>query len=188
MASLLSINSILKSLDFVLQHAAPQKSSGKSTLAKALGEIYHIPVLYLDKETFSGDWVLRSDEEINKRVQKFMNTNESWIIDGNYTRICPERFINSDMTLFLNLNRFICLFSAVCRYFKHRFIPRESSNCPDKLSGEFLWWLVYKGRTSTRKRAHLTNLNKTQGQKIILNSRSEVNNFLNNIKIQQKNS
>eukprot|EP00833_Pecoramyces_ruminatium_P003678 jgi/Orpsp1_1/1177710/evm.model.c7180000062557.1 len=144
--------------------------SGKSTLAKTLGELYNIPVLYLDKEVFYGNWEKRSNEEISKKIQKFLNDNENWIIDGNFSKICPERFTKSNMTIFLSLNRFICFFNAVKRYFQHRIIPRESSSCPDRLSGEFLWWLIYEGRTPSHTRAHFNNLNKTQGEKYILKS------------------
>ncbi|ORX84929.1 hypothetical protein BCR32DRAFT_305759 [Anaeromyces robustus] len=149
--------------------------SGKSTLAKNLSQIFNLssplPILYLDKIAFyeNEDWKKCKDEEMTEKLKKFLKENKNhWIIDGNYTRIVPRKFI--------------CLFSAIRRYFHHKWIPRESSNCPDKLSKEFIWWLVYEGRTQDKHKRHLNNLNKTQGQKIILNSRSEIKNFLDQLK------
>ena len=62
--------------------------SGKSTLARELGKIYNIPVLHLDSTKFYGDWQERTVEEQTKIVQKFMDENDSWIIDGSYGKIC----------------------------------------------------------------------------------------------------
>ena len=61
--------------------------SGKSTLAKTLGKHYNIPVLHLDSVHFLSGWVERDRNEFNEIVKKFINENESWIIDGNYSKI-----------------------------------------------------------------------------------------------------
>ena len=63
--------------------------SGKSTLARRLGELYGLPVLHLDAVQFYGNWNERSLEEQNALVQKFLEKNEGWVIDGNYARVCP---------------------------------------------------------------------------------------------------
>ena len=60
--------------------------SGKSTLAKQLSEFYDIPLLYLDCVNFEENWVERDREECKKMVYDFMQ-NESWVIDGNYSKI-----------------------------------------------------------------------------------------------------
>ena len=86
--------------------------SGKSTLAKKLGELYNIPVLFLDNTKFYGNWEERTVEEQTKLVKEFLDTNADWVIDGNYAKICPERFEMTDMTIYKNFNRFFCFFSA----------------------------------------------------------------------------
>ncbi|MBO7508145.1 MAG: AAA family ATPase, partial [Clostridia bacterium] len=89
--------------------------SGKSTLAKTLADIYNIPVLHLDNTKFFGDWQERTVEEQTKIVQDFLDANENWVIDGNFTKICPQRFEMTDMTIYLNFNRFKCFWSAYKR-------------------------------------------------------------------------
>lgn len=59
--------------------------SGKSTLAQTLGATYHAPVLHLDTVHFLPGWVERPLDEENAIVRRFLDTHESWIIDGNYT-------------------------------------------------------------------------------------------------------
>ena len=66
--------------------------SGKSTLAKTLGINYNIPVLHLDSVNFLSGWKVREQKETDEIVKKFIEENDSWIIDGNYHKIAKERF------------------------------------------------------------------------------------------------
>ena len=68
--------------------------SGKSSLAKLISDSYNIPLMYLDCVHFSSNWNSRNDEEAISILKKFMDENESWVIDGNYFRfILDERVI-----------------------------------------------------------------------------------------------
>lgn len=155
--------------------------SGKSTLAKKLGELYNIPVLYLDNTKFYGNWEERTVEEQTKLVKEFLDKNADWVIDGNYAKICPERFEMTDMTIYMNFNRFFCFFSAYKRYRKFRFSHRYSCPCNDKFDKEFKKWILIDGRTKQRKLKHLKNLNKTKGKKIVFKNRKQVNRFIDNL-------
>ena len=162
--------------------------SGKSTLAIKLGKLFNIPVLHLDVTKFYGDWQERTVEEQNKIVQEFLDKNENWVIDGNYTKICPQRFEESDMTIYLNFNRLFCFFSAYRRYKKYRHKHRESLPCNDKFDKTFRNWLLFSGRTKERAIKNLENLNKTKGQKYIFKNRRQVNKFVQKLEneIKQK--
>lgn len=156
--------------------------SGKSTLAKKLGELYNIPVLHMDNTKFYGNWQVRTEEEQTQLVQKFLDENENWVIDGNYSKICPQRFEQTDMTIFLNFNRVKCYFSAMKRAKKHKFVHRESCPCNDKFDIGFQMWLLFGGRTRKRRKKHWDNLNKTKGKKYILKSRKQVDKFFEELK------
>ena len=82
--------------------------SGKSTLARHLKEYYDIPCLHLDSVKFYGNWEERSREEMEEIVNKFIDENESWVIEGTYRYVSLKRFYESDITIFLNFNRFYC--------------------------------------------------------------------------------
>lgn len=152
--------------------------AGKSTLAKALSEKYDLPLLYLDKIKFYDDWKEHSNEEITNEVQTFLDNNDSWVIDGNYSSICPERFSQCDIIIFLNYNRFYCFLKCFQRYLKYRSTPRESLGINDKFDSEFRRWILHDGRTKTRKIKHLNNLNKCQGTKLVFNNIHQLNRFL----------
>lgn len=155
--------------------------SGKSTLAKKLGLFYNIPYLHLDNVQFFGDWQERTIEEQNKTVDKFLKENDNWVIDGNYSKVSPIRFETSDITIFLNYNRFYCYKMCKNRYKMYKDIPRESCPCKEKFDLEFKRWILFSGRTKKRKQKHLVNLNKTNGKKLIFNNLKQLNNWLKSI-------
>ena len=94
--------------------------SGKSNLAWRLASHYNIPCLHLDGVQFYGNWDIRDDDEQNNIVRDFLAKNDNWVIDGNYSRIAPERFTQSDITIFLNYNRFYCYRKARQRAIENR--------------------------------------------------------------------
>lgn len=101
---------------------------GKSTLAGYLSELYQIPVLYLDSVFWLPGWKGRKREESADIVKNFLDTNVSWVIDGNYSYMEYEkRMEEADRIIFLSFNRFSCLFRAFRRYFKYRGTTREST-------------------------------------------------------------
>lgn len=88
--------------------------SGKSTLAQTIGQRKHIPVLHLDQVHWLPGWVERKGIEEERIVTEFLDRNSSWVIDGNYSGICYERRLSeADHIIFMNFNRFQCLFSGM---------------------------------------------------------------------------
>lgn len=156
--------------------------SGKSTLARKLGEYYNIPVLHLDSVHFKNNWEERTDEEFNEIVSRFIEENESWIIDGNYSRIAPIRFEISDQLIFLNYNRFVCYFSARKRYkkYKNKTRPDMAEGCNEKFDSEFKKWLLYKGRTKKRQRKYMKLINNHKNG-IVFKNRKQTNKYLNSL-------
>lgn len=155
--------------------------SGKSTLAKMLGTFYNIPYLHLDNVQFYGDWEERTKEEQNEIVNQFLKDNEEWVIDGNYSVVAPSRFEDSDVTIFLNYNRFFCFRMCKKRYKMYKNSSRESCPCKEKFDFKFKKWILYEGRTKKRRQKHLSNLNKTKGEKFIFNNRKQLNLWLKEI-------
>ena len=155
--------------------------SGKSTLAKKLGLFYNIPYLHLDNVQFYGDWQERTIEQQNEIVNKFLQENENWIIDGNYSKVSPIRFETSDITIFLNYNRFYCYKMCKRRYKLYIDSHRESCPCKEKFDFEFRKWILYEGRTKQRRKKHIDNLTKTNGTKLIFSNLKQLNKWLREI-------
>ncbi|RYU94619.1 DNA topology modulation protein [Emticicia agri] len=117
--------------------------AGKSTLARQLSEILHLPVIHLDKEFWQPGWKMRTKEEEQKIVEKIATQNE-WIIDGNYQDTMPIRFEAADTIIFLDFPTLLCLRRVVKRFFKYRGTTRPdmTEGCPEKLDWEFVSWII----------------------------------------------
>jgi adenylate kinase family enzyme len=149
--------------------------AGKSTLAQNLGKHYNIPVLHMDSLHFEENWKERDKTEFEESVQDFMKNNDSWIIDGNYRRIAPSRFTESDQLIFLNYNRITCLINAIKRYkkYKGKSRPDIAKGCEEKIDKEFFLWLIWKGRTKERQN-RLLNQAKNHKNGIVFKNRKEL--------------
>lgn len=93
--------------------------SGKSFLSKELSLITGLPLVHLDIEFWRPNWEKPPKEEwIKKQMQ--LTAKEKWIIDGNHTDTMEMRLKSADMVIFLDINRFVCLFSVLLRTGKKR--------------------------------------------------------------------
>ncbi|KAH7106666.1 hypothetical protein BKA62DRAFT_687804 [Auriculariales sp. MPI-PUGE-AT-0066] len=58
--------------------------TGKSTTMRRLSSLLGIPAVSLDLLHFKPGWTPYSRDEFRARVTNFIESNEEWIIDGNY--------------------------------------------------------------------------------------------------------
>ena len=128
--------------------------SGKSTLARTLGAFYHCKVLHLDTVQFTPNWVERDREESITMVRDFLDREESWVIDGNYSWCLQERRLEeADRIIFMDFGRWTCLSRAWKRYrtYRGKSRPDMTEGCDEKLDWEFIRWILWDGRTAERK-------------------------------------
>ncbi|WP_313340446.1 DNA topology modulation protein [Sedimentibacter sp.] len=155
--------------------------SGKSTLAGRLGEFYDCPVLYLDKIQFEANWIERDEESAKAMVKRFLDENNSWIIDGNYTKFYREqRMEEADIIIFMDYPRLVCLFQAYKRYLKYKGKTRESvaPDCNEKLDFEFIRWILLDGRSKEKKNQYIETIQKYSHKIAVLKNRKETDSFL----------
>jgi adenylate kinase family enzyme len=163
--------------------------SGKSTLAGRLGSFYNCPVLYLDKIQFEENWKERDVETAKAIVKDFLDSNGSWIIDGNYTKFFRERRLEeADVIIYMNFSRWICLRQVLARYRKYKGKTRESiaDGCDEKLDYEFIKWILIDGRLKEKQEQYAETIKKYSEKTIILKNRKETSAFLYNLLAQEK--
>ena len=155
--------------------------SGKSTLARALGEKTSLPVVHGDKLFWHTGWIESSKEEIDSRLIEAAQ-EESWIIDGNYTRTVPYRVQRADTIFYLDLPRWVCISSVVKRILFYRGVTRPDlpEGCPERIEWEFLSWVW---NFNKNKREKLYDLLEQYPDKTIhiFRSRRAVNKFVKSI-------
>ena len=157
--------------------------SGKSTLARELGELYGVPVLHLDKVMFLPGWQERPKDEQLAIVQRFMDENEGWVIDGNYSGLLQARRLEeADKVLFLLFNRFSALARVAKRYrtYRGQSRPDMAEGCSEKLDAAFIRWVLWEGR-SAKTRAGFERKRKLCGDKCaVLKSQRQIDRWLEN--------
>ena len=152
--------------------------SGKSFLSKELSVITGLPLVHLDVEFWRRNWEKPPKEEWIKKQMELIS-KKKWIIDGNHTDTMELRFKATDIVIFLDINRFVCLVSVFLRNGKKR--SDTPQYLEEKLDKGFLHFC--KGLWSfskTRKRT-IMNLHKKYPDKpfFVIDSRRKMKKLLN---------
>ncbi|MBW4556621.1 MAG: shikimate kinase [Trichormus sp. ATA11-4-KO1] len=86
-------------------------SSGKSTLAKKLGEELGVPVLDLDTIAWETNQIAirRSHQDAANDLQEFIKNNPGWVIEGCYSTLIKIAIEFSTEVYFLNPGTDKCL-------------------------------------------------------------------------------
>ena len=154
--------------------------SGKSTLAQALGRHYGIPVLHLDSLHFFPGWVERPRSEELQIVGAFLEENDAWVIDGNYSGLHYERRLEeADRIVILLFNRFHCLYRVWRRYRKYRRTSRPdmAEGCPEKLDGAFIRWVLWEGRSRRARQRYRRVQNLYPEKAVVLKNQRQLDAF-----------
>ena len=156
--------------------------SGKSTLARALGDKTGLPVVHLDQIFWEpGNWQHLPREEFDQRILKLME-QETWILDGNYDRTLPMRLSRCDTVIYLDFNRFTCIFGWLKRVIAHwgTARPDMAPGCNEWLDPEFFRWL-WNYNKENRDKNYALLAQATHAQVIVLRNRRQVHAFLENM-------
>ncbi|MBO5870465.1 MAG: DNA topology modulation protein [Clostridia bacterium] len=158
--------------------------SGKSTLAGILAEKYNTPILHFDRVQFLPNWVIREQDEKIRMTKEFLDSNNSWVIDGNYSKLFFDRRMEeADEIIMMKFNRISSLFRAYNRYikYKNKTRPDMAEGCNEKFDFEFASWILWKGRTKAI-RQHYRNVIKTYGDKVtVIKNQRQLSRYIENI-------
>ena len=157
--------------------------SGKSTLARKLGIIFQADVLHFDAVQFLPGWEIRPEEDKKKITKEFLDTHDSWVIDGNYSKLFYERrMMEADVIIMLLFNRFSCLCRVVRRYlkYKNQTRPDMGEGCTEKLDREFIRWVLFDQRTKQAKKRYAQVYSQYKEKVIIVKNQRQLDECLKN--------
>jgi adenylate kinase family enzyme len=131
--------------------------SGKSFLSNKLATITGLPLIHLDVEFWRPNWEKTPKDEWIRKQTDFVSS-EKWIIDGNYNSTLELRFKAADVVIFLDINRFVCLFSAIKRHGKKRSdLPQYLEEKFDSEFFQFCKWIWDFSKTGKKTIMDLHN-------------------------------
>jgi adenylate kinase family enzyme len=112
-------------------------SNGKSTLALAIARKTGWPVVHLDqlRHLPGTDWVQRPDDDFAALHAEAIQGN-SWVIEGNYSKLMPPRLARASGIILLGANRWANLW----RYVQRTLFDRQRVGSLDGLEKERLKW------------------------------------------------
>ena len=156
--------------------------AGKSTLSRKIGEVLSIKVHHIDRIFWLPNWTERSPDEFDKALLEVLSENE-WVIDGNYQRTLEKRAEFADTVIFLDMNRFVCIYRVLRRVWKWRGSTRPDmgDGCEEKVEIEFLrfvWNFTKRERPGTIRLLDRIAAEKTV---ITLKNSKSIKKFLENL-------
>lgn len=122
--------------------------SGKSSLARALSALAHVPTLDLDTIAWEHGEppTPRAEHQALEDVREFCRQHPSWIVEGCYANLLPPALAHQPTLLFLNPGRAACLANCRSRPFEpHKYASPEEQHA--RLDALLAWVAAYDTRT-----------------------------------------
>ena len=132
-------------------------NAGKSTLAVALSKRLGFPTIHLDQlhHLPHTDWKQRPEAEF-AALHDAAILGEQWIMEGNYTRLMPQRFARATGAILITSNHWL----RFSRYLKRTLINSANraghlEGAKDSIKWEMIHWILVKTRNSDTKYAKI---------------------------------
>ncbi len=156
--------------------------AGKSTFSKELADKLSIKVYHLDCFMWKPRWEV-TERDYQIEIQRNIMRNKTWIIDGNYNGTMTLRMDASDTIIFLDVNRWVCLYRVIKRFFQYKgkSRPDMQKDCPERLNKDFLkfvWYYPKKQKLQVEERLDKV---KNKKQIVVLRNKREIRAFLNSV-------
>lgn len=161
--------------------------TGKSTLARKLGNITKLPIIHLDKfwhdkSLWSGD-ITQKKKQWRRYVTKLVE-DDRWVMDGNYTSTLDIRIPNSDLIIFLDYSVFSALFGVMKRRLQFWDTSKVREDMPIGWEEKINHHLIKK--VLEFKRSHkpriLKYIEDNSSNALIFRKRKELLGYINQLK------
>ena len=116
--------------------------AGKSTFARILGELTGLPVTHIDQLFWEPGWVMAPQTVYLERLGAVVE-RETWIIEGVNASTLDLRLPRTDLVIWLDRSRWVCLWRVARRiatsYGQVR--PDMAPGCPEQIDFEFFRYI-----------------------------------------------
>jgi adenylate kinase family enzyme len=122
-------------------------NSGKSTLAAAIGDacglgVIHLDLLYHLPDT---DWEPRPKEAFVALHDQAI-LGDCWVMDGNYSRLFPQRFARATGVILLD----VPTATSLLRYFRRTLFEKDRIGALDGRKDSVKWTMIHHVAVVTR--------------------------------------
>ena len=148
--------------------------SGKSRLARILGQKLGLPTVHLDQLWWQENRQNATVEEFDRRLAMALEMDR-WIIDGNYSRTMEARLTKCDTVIYLDFSRWECLL-GMCQGIR----GNRGKTRPERFSWEFVKW-IWNFNKNNRVQNHTYLAKARHAKAVVLKNRKEVQKYLETI-------
>lgn len=156
-----------------------QPGAGKSTLARALGDLTGLPVVHVDRIHHLPGWKPRQrDEKIAMALES--HARPEWIFEGGLSATYMERLARADVLIVLDFP----LWLRCWRVFKRTLLyygrtrPDMADGCPERFEAEFWRWIWDTRHSGRRGILALIERAGPNTDVVVLRSASQVRRWL----------
>lgn len=129
-----------------------QPGSGKTALARQIGELTRLPVIHIDLIHWTSGWVERQHADKTVMCSE-VHAREKWVFEGGHSATWPERLRRADTLIWLDFPIHVRLwrvFSRSIQYWR-RTRPDLPDGCPEQFDWSFFQW-IWRTRKSAKAR------------------------------------
>lgn len=125
--------------------------SGKSTFALKLHTKTGIPLVHLDRYFYTSNWAY-CDYQKFLNIQESVVNREQWIVDGNSLKSLEMRYARTQVCLYFNYSRWLCLLRLIKRLFtKNPAIEDRAEGCSENLRWKLIKYMwTFESRQNNR--------------------------------------
>lgn len=119
-----------------------QPGSGKSTMARKLGDKTGLPVVHVDRIHWMPGWEERpKSQKIEMALAE--EAKAAWIFEGGLTATWHNRAARADTLIFLDFPLWLRAWRVFMRTLRHRGTTRPDmqDGCPERFNYEFTKWI-----------------------------------------------
>jgi adenylate kinase family enzyme len=164
--------------------------TGKTTLARKLGNLCGIKELHLDQVYWQKDWEHLSKDEFDHTMKQYFRQHHRWVIDGNYSNNNHfyDRLKLADTVIILNYSTSDSLKGVLQRkdQYKHTHRSDMAEGCNEELDQEFLQYIAFFNKHKSKFLWAMVNQYKYKDRIHIFHNREELNKWLKQLEEEKK--
>ena len=151
--------------------------SGKSYVARELGQLLDLPVIHMDAVYFDDQWNPLPMERF-EAVQRELVAAPRWVIDGNYNSTVQVRLEAADTVVFMDLPTLVCLWGILSRQLRHGRGQNDQNGVYNRFTRDVLRYVLgYRRKMRPRVLAKIDQ--HASGARVIaLTGRRQTRRFL----------
>lgn len=158
--------------------------SGKSHVARALGEALDAPVTHLDAAFYDDEWNELPMEKF-AAVQRDLVAREKWVIDGNYNSTLQIRLQACDTVVLMDVSTLAALWGVFSRQLRHG-AGHKGNGVHNRIHwGVIKYVAMYRRRMRPRVMAKIDQFAAGHADVVLLTSRRQTRRWLRKAAAQQ---